>query len=131
MVDRRDNQVIKIKFSVKECKPCPMKAHCTTAPRRTISIRTQEHHRARQAVRTRQEETEFWKIYQIRTGIEGTISQGVRAFCLRRSRYCGMQKTHLQHLVIATAINVVRFLAWSQGEPMAKKRTSKFAALIA
>ena len=129
--DRRDNQVIKIKFSVKECKLCPLKAHCTTAPRRTISIRTQEHHQALQAVRARQKETAFWEIYQIRSGIEGTISQGVRAFGLRRSRYCGMQKTHLQHLVIATAINVVRFLAWSGGEPRAKTRTSKFAALIA
>ena len=48
---------------------------------------------------------------------------------MRRSRYRGMEKTHFQHLVIATAINLVRTLAWLEGEPLAKTRTSKFAAL--
>ncbi|MBO0794287.1 MAG: transposase, partial [Ktedonobacteraceae bacterium] len=38
-IDRRDNRVIKIKFSIKDCRLCPVKAHCTTAPRRTITIR--------------------------------------------------------------------------------------------
>jgi hypothetical protein len=38
-------------------------------------------------------------------------------------------KTHLQHLVSATVINLVRVLAWLDGEPLAKTRTSKFAAL--
>src|SRR5438552_51781 len=53
----------------------------------------------------------------------------VRAFGLRRSRYRGMEKTHLQHLVTATVINLVRTLAWLDGKPLAKTRTSKFAAL--
>ena len=43
----------------------------------------------------------------------------------------GTEKTHFQHLVIATAINLVRTLAWLEGEPLAKTRTSKFAALAA
>src|SRR2546427_12183057 len=76
-----------------------------------------------------QKGAEFREKYRSRAGIEGTISQGVRAFGLRRSRYRGMEKTHFQHLVIATAINVVRTLAWLDGEPLAKTRTSKFAAL--
>ena len=38
-MDGYDNQVIKIKFSIKDCKPCPLKAHCTKAQRRTISVR--------------------------------------------------------------------------------------------
>ena len=67
----------------------------------------------------------------MRSGIEGTISQGVRAFGMRQSRYRGMQKTHLQHVMIATAINVVRTLAWLDEVPLAPTRTSKFAALFA
>lgn len=130
-IDRRDNQVIKIKFSLKDCRPCPLKAHCTTAPRRTITIRTQEHHQALQAVRTRQKDAAFWKMYRVRSGIEGTISQGVRAFGMRRSRYRGMPKTHFQDLIIATALNLRRVLAWLAGEPLAKTRTSRFAALVA
>ena len=128
-LDRYGNQVIRIKFSIKDCKPCPLKAHCTRAPRRALSIRIKEHHQALQAVRARQKEVGFWEKYRSRSGIEGTISQGVRAFGLRRSRYRGMQKTHLQHLVSATVINLVRTLAWLDGEPLAKTRTSKFAAL--
>jgi transposase len=128
-VDRYDNQVIKIKFSMKDCKPCPLKAHCTKAPRRTISVRVQQHHEALQQARARQKDAAFWEKYRARSGIEGTISQGVRAFGMRRSRYRGMEKTHLQHLIIATAINLVRVLAWSEGKPLAKTRTSRFAAL--
>jgi Transposase DDE domain len=51
-------------------------------------------------------------------------------FGMRQSRYRGMKKTHLQHAMIATAINVVRTLAWLDKEPLAPTRTSKFAALL-
>jgi transposase len=128
-IDRRDNEVIKIKFSMKDCKPCDLKLHCTTAPRRTVTIRAKEHHQALLRLRARQKEGAFWELYRARAGIEGTISQGVRAFGMRRSRYRGMQKTHLQHVIIATALNLVRTVAWLEGEPLAKTRTSKFAAL--
>jgi transposase len=128
-VDRYDNQVIKIKFSMKDCRRCPLKARCTKAQRRTISVRVKEHHEALQQARARQRDAAFWEKYRSRSGIEGTISQGVRAFGMRRSRYRGMEKTHMQHLVTATVINLVRALAWLDGEPLAKTRTSKFAAL--
>jgi transposase len=130
-VDRRDNQVIKIKFSMTDCKHCLMKTACTTAPRRTLTIRMKEHHEALLAGRARQKDAEFWEKYHTRSGIEGTISQGVRAFGMRQSRYRGMQKTHLQHAMIATAINVVRTLAWLDEEPLAPTRISKFAAFWA
>ncbi|HWS82927.1 MAG TPA: transposase, partial [Ktedonobacteraceae bacterium] len=58
--------------------------------------------------RTLQTTKEFKDRYAKRAGAEGTISQGVRAFDLRVSRYLGIEKTHLQHLLIATAMNVVR-----------------------
>jgi Transposase DDE domain len=128
-IDNHSNEVIKIKFSMKDCKPCPLKAHCTKAPRRAISLRVQEHHQALQEVRVRQKDAPFWETYRSRSGIEGTISQGVRAFGMRRSRYRGMQKTHFQHLMCATCINLVRALAWLEGQPLAQTRTSRFAAL--
>jgi transposase len=96
-VDRYDNEVIKIKFSMKDCKRCPIKTHCTKAQRRTTSVRIKHHHEALQQARARQKDATFWEKYQARSGIEGTISQGVRAFGLRRSRYRGRKKTHLQH----------------------------------
>jgi hypothetical protein len=90
-VDHYDNQVIKIKFSMKDCKPCPFKAHCTKAQRPTISVRVKPHHEALPQARARQKNAAFWEKYRVRSGIEGTISQGVRTFGMRRSRYRGSE----------------------------------------
>jgi transposase len=69
--------------------------------------------------------------YDKRAGIEGTLSQGIRAFGLRQCRYRGLPKTRLQHLAIAAAINIDRLAAWLDGRPHAHTRTSRFAALAA
>lgn len=130
-IDRRDNPVIKIKFSRKDGLPCAMRPHCTKAKRRAITLRAEELHLALQRARVRQKEPAFWPVYRWRAGVEGTISQGVRAFSLRRSRYEGTAKTHLQHLVCAAAMNVVRVLAWLDERPLATTRRSHFAALAA
>ena len=39
-----------------------------------------------------------------RAGVEGTLSQGVRAMGLRRSRYRGLDKTRLSHVATAAAL---------------------------
>jgi hypothetical protein len=50
---------------------------------------------------------------------------------LRRARYIGLAKTHLQHVLTATAINLVRLGAWLASEPLARTRVSAFARLMA
>ena len=45
-----------------------------------------------------------------RPPIEGTISEMVRAHGLRRSRYRGILKTHMQHLMIGAALNLKRLI---------------------
>jgi transposase len=131
-VDRRDNEVIKVKFSTIDCKPCPSRALCTTAKhlRRTITIRPQERYEALQAARRRQRSKEFKQQYKKRAGIEGTISQAVRAFGMRRSRYYGLAKTHLHHVLIAIAVNLVRLGEWLIGTPRAVTRKSQFERLM-
>jgi transposase len=47
-----------------------------------------------------------------RAGIEGVHAQGVRRMGLRRSRYIGEPRTHLQHVVTATAMNMCRVHDW-------------------
>jgi len=80
--------------------------------------------------RREQEETkEFKQVYAKRAGIEGTISQGVRVMGLRRSRYIGQEKTHLQHVATAAALNLVRSMAWLSGVPRAQTRRSTFVRL--
>jgi transposase len=74
--------------------------------------------------------TPEWKArYDRRAGIEGTIAPRTRGFGLRRSRYIGEAKTHLQHILTAGAINLARFAAWMADVPHAKTRTSRFAAM--
>ena len=67
-----------------------------------------------------------WK----RAGIDGTISAGVRACGLRRSRSIREAKTHLQHLATAAALNISRISNWLLGEPREQTRTSAYAKLI-
>jgi transposase len=55
----------------------------------------------------------------------------VCAFGLRRSRYRGLAKTHLQHVATAAAINLERLAAWFRAVPRAATRTSPFATLAA
>jgi transposase len=104
--------------------------HSTTKyQRRTLTVRPQAQHTALQVARQRQRTTTFHQRYALRAGIEATISQGVRAFDLRRSRYLGLSKTHVQHLGIATAIHLVRLVVWLNGDPLAPTRVSAFERL--
>jgi hypothetical protein len=49
---------------------------------------------------------------------------------LRRSRYFGLQKTHLGHVAIATAINIVQLMSWVRGEAPDQTRTSPFKKVM-
>lgn len=124
-------EVIRSQFGKQDCLACPCRSQCTTAssnPRQLV-VRPQAQFEAIQAARDRQQTPEFKEHYALRSGIEGTISQGVRAFDLRRSRYIGLNKTHLQHVITATAMNVSRLLTWGMGEQSDVARISRFAAL--
>ena len=48
---------------------------------------------------------------------------------MRRSRSIGLAKTHLQHLGIAAAINLVRVVAWLDGDELAPTRVTAFQRL--
>jgi hypothetical protein len=48
---------------------------------------------------------------------------------LRRTRYWGLAKTHLQHLATAAAMDLVRVSQWLANVPLAKTRKSAFERL--
>ncbi len=131
-LDRKHHDAVKIKFSSHDCGHCPSQKQCTTSspPRRTLTIRPQEQYLALQRAREREGQARRSPSYALRDGIEGTISQRVRAFGLRRSRSIGQTKTHLQMVTIAAAMNIVRCIAWLNGETPAKTRISAFAQLF-
>jgi transposase len=84
---------------------------------------------ALQKARENQKTPQFWKKYAKRAGVEGTISQGVRAFDIRFSRYIGLAKTHLQMVGSATAMNIYRLYNWVSSVPHALTRIASFAQL--
>ncbi len=129
--DRYDNPVINVRFAKQDCLGCPQRTQCTHAKDRprALRLRPREQHEALQWGRQWQTTDEFKEKYKRRAAAEGTVSQGVRGFGLRRSRYIGLAKTHLQHVCTAVAINLMRLADWFAGTPRATSRCSRFAAL--
>ena len=132
-IDGRANEVIKIKFLSADCSVCPSLALCTQSKRqrRTITIRPEQQYKALQTARQRETTLDYKKEYARRAGIEGTLSEGVRAYGLRHARYIGLAKTHLQHLITATAINLKRIFNWLSGMPQTTTRVSQYAQIMA
>jgi Transposase DDE domain len=96
---------------------------------RVLHLRPQAAHEALQGRRQEQQTPEFRQEYATRAGIEGTLSQGVRAMGLRRAKYDGLYKTHLQPVLTAVAINLVRIDAVLTNTPPGNTRTPPFAKL--
>jgi hypothetical protein len=122
---------VQVRFSPDDCKTCSSQFDCTRSILgiRRVSFKPQAEYEALQAAHERQKTDEFKQTYKKRAGIEGTISQGTRVFNLRRSRYLGLAKTHLQHLATAAAMNLARTSHWlMEGE--SQRSCSPFAALV-
>jgi transposase len=130
-VDRHDKPVIDVRFSRKDCGPCADRSRCTQtkAHGRGITLRPQLEHEAIQARRQYQQTNAFQAEYAVRAGAEGAISQAAYSLGLRRARYRGLPKTHLQNLATAAAMNLKRTAGWLLGIPSATTPISRFAAL--
>ena len=128
--DSAGHAIINIRFDYADCRDCPARQQCVSSDReRALAIRPQPLYDALHAARRRQHTPEFREQYRARAGIEGTFSQGVSIGDLRRTRYRGLAKTRLLHLLIATALNFHRLAAWLAQRPRAQTRASAFARL--
>jgi transposase len=135
-VDGHGTKVMNIKFSGKDCRPCPSRDLCIRSvksyKRRVLSIkRPREYYEALRSAREREGTAEFKAEYARRAGIEGTVSRAVRTCEVRRSKYIGLTKTHLHHLLSATSLSFLRVGEWLMGIPKPKTRRSPFARLMA
>jgi transposase len=134
-VDHRGNAVIKVKFSSKDYRRCDHAAQCIRStkryPRRALTIRPQPQYQALQVARERETTATFQTEYARRAGIEGTISRGIRSTRLRRTRYLGLQRVRLGHILTAVGLNVLRLGEWFLETTRAKSRITPFARLMA
>lgn len=102
----RGSHFILVTFAPADCQICPRQPQCTRASvtGRSLYLHPQPAYQALHAARQSQQTPAFRAAYAARAGIEGTLSQGIRACGLRSSRYVGLAKTHLQNLMIAAAV---------------------------
>jgi transposase len=126
----RGKPAIRVWFPRRVCRVCPVRTQCTTSPKgRQLLFPPRETFLSLQSARQRERTEAFREGYQKRSGIEGTISQATNALGMRRTRYCGLAKVHLQHLVTAAAMNLTRVLDWMLEKPRSTTRKSAFARL--
>ena len=122
---------VQVRFGTQDCGTCAERALCTHAKppqARTLTLHPRPQSEALQAAQAWYASDEGQRQYGRRAGVEGTLAQGVRAYGLRRTRYRGLSKTHVQHVATAAAINIDRIVAWVDQRPRAQTRTSRFAA---
>ena len=83
--DSQREPVVRITFDLKICLTCPVRPQCSKAKNigRTLVLRAEGRHQALQLARERQQTDDFKRLYSKRSGIEGTLSQGVGCWCSR------------------------------------------------
>src|SRR5918999_5974137 len=109
-IDATGRTYIQVRFRQQDCRACGARAFCTQATQaaRSLTLQPQAHFEALHAARAWYRSAQGQERYKRRAGVEGTLSQGIRAFGLRSARYRGLPKTHLQHVATAAALNVQR-----------------------
>jgi len=111
------------RFRKAACRTCSLHSRCCSgASGRTVTI--SPFHHVLQAARARQKTDEFKAVYrQHRGGVEGCLSALVRAHGIRKKRYIGQAKGHLQALFTGVAANLRRAARWlAGGRPQARNK---------
>jgi hypothetical protein len=123
--------IIQATFRAPDCTPCPDRARCTRSPvlARHLTFRPRTQYETQQQLRAEQA-TDGWRDrYAHRAGVEGTIAQAARRSDVHHARYRGLAKTHLQHVLTALALNLVRTDAWLSGIPPGGSWASRLTRL--
>ncbi|MFE4416001.1 IS1182 family transposase [Streptomyces sp. NPDC056821] len=120
--------LIVARFTKGQCRPCPVRAQCTTSREsaRNVGFPPRELRDLQLRVRTEQQTPEWKARYAVRSGVEGTVNEFAHGHGMRRCRYRGQDKTHLQHVLTAIAVNIERLsgLPPAGGTPPARRPTA-------
>jgi len=111
---RRDASRLVFIFDAADCRVCLLQSRCTTSRkggrRVMVSDYREEHERARALAKTE----EYALLLRARSRIEPKHAEAKRFHGMRRARYRGLVKMHLQAYLTATILNVKRMtrLLW-------------------
>ncbi|MFI6663313.1 IS1182 family transposase [Streptomyces sp. NPDC050523] len=129
----KENTYLQARFAEADCRSCPDRTRCTSSATRprSVAVLPRPLHEIQMQNRLDQQTEQWQRRYAIRAGIEATLSQNVRAHGLRRSRYRGLARTHVQHVLTAMACNVTRITDWIDTPPRTRLRATHFRTLCA
>jgi transposase len=123
-----------IRFRQEDCQACPARPACTRSEfaGRQIAVASRALHEIQARNRAQQQDPAWNRRYDRRAGIEGAISEAVRGFGLRRTRYIGLVKTAVEHVLTACAINAARIADWTArgNQPAHPRSPSPLAKLF-
>jgi len=109
LVERKTGKVAyRFEWST-HCRDCVLRAKCVSEGQRHRTLTVGEHHTLLQARRQAMHTEAFKKDMRHRNAIEGTQSELVRGYGLRRARYRGQTKVRLQNYMIGAASNIRRW----------------------
>ncbi|WP_211231877.1 transposase [Amycolatopsis balhimycina] len=116
------------RFTKSQCQPCPVRAKCTTSrdSARNVGFPPRELLELQLRNRAERQEPAWHKRYAVRSGIEGTICEFARGHGMRRCRYRGQAKTHLQHVLTAIAVNIERLSRQPPGDSASPRPPTAF-----
>ncbi|MER5363338.1 IS1182 family transposase [Streptomyces sp. NPDC002785] len=97
-------------FTKGQCRPCPTRVQCTSSSEnaRTVGFPPRELRDLQLRVRTEQQTPEWKTRYAVRSGVEGTVNEFAHGHGMRRCRYRGQDRAHVQHILTAIAVNIER-----------------------
>lgn len=113
--DKTGKTIYRMEWNQDVCQACPLRGSCLGERQTHRTIEVGQWHTLLQARRREMQTEAFKKDMHHRNGIEGTQSELVRAYGLRRARYRGLAKVRLQNYFIGAACNLRRWsrrLAW-------------------
>ncbi|MFJ9530802.1 IS1182 family transposase [Streptomyces cyaneofuscatus] len=102
--------LIVARFTKSQCRPCPARTQCTSTVdnARTVGFPPRELRDLQLRLRTEQQTSEWKTRYAIRSGVESTVNEFAHGHGMRRCRYRGQGKAHIQHILTAIAVNIER-----------------------
>ncbi|MEV0696270.1 transposase [Streptomyces sp. NPDC050388] len=100
-----------VRFDTRHCGPCPERSSCTSGAARTVNFLPRRLHEFQGRNRADQQDPQGQRLCASRSGVEGTMNELVNGHRMRRCRYHGVAKAHVQHALTAIAVTIERFSA--------------------
>ncbi|MEU5726371.1 IS1182 family transposase [Micromonospora sp. NPDC047738] len=113
---------LSVLFRRADCRNCTVRQQCTgnvDGKGRHLLLLPEPLQKIQTRARSQQQTLEWKRRYALRAGCEATVSETVHAHGLRRCRYRGLAKTHVQHVLTAAGTNIVRL---AQHRPNQRRR---------